>query len=399
MAEVNWNLAARDAFGDGLNSGLSYGQRIAQMAQANNLRVARQSAGQKFATGDIRGAASDLALSGDVEGAAQLQTRQDALDRSHYEFAGRAAGLLDRIYDGQIKAGKTPQEAGEAVLQGYDTLAGQLPSAFGTPEQMAQFRQRLAQDPKGTLTAVSGMVQRELQFQTSDGQTRVYDKNTGDLVRTDGERQIKPPQRNSRVDGDVTIEEQFNPQTGQYEEISRGPRYKPQAPSSGLGKPPAGFKWSGDGQRLEVIPGGPADKLTEGQANAVGYGSRLADANESLTALETKITDADLYKARVPGVGNYLSSPEVQQFEQAKRNFINAQLRRESGAAIADSEFANADKQYFKQPGDSPQVVEQKRRNRERAISSMRLAAGRGGTQIAPAAPQVGAPKPSVSNW
>jgi len=36
-------------------------------------------------------------------------------------------------------------------------------------------------------------------------------------------------------------------------------------------------------------------------------------------------------------------------------------LRKESGAAIAASEFDNAEKQYFPQPGDSDQVISQKR--------------------------------------
>ena len=53
-------------------------------------------------------------------------------------------------------------------------------------------------------------------------------------------------------------------------------------------------------------------------------------------------------------------------FEQAERNFINATLRRESGAAIAESEFDSARKQYIPQPGDSAGVLEAKRQNRLR---------------------------------
>ena len=45
-----------------------------------------------------------------------------------------------------------------------------------------------------------------------------------------------------------------------------------------------------------------------------------------------------------------LKTDERQMFEQAERNFINAILRQESGAAIADSEFNNARKQYMPQP-------------------------------------------------
>jgi hypothetical protein len=84
---------------------------------------------------------------------------------------------------------------------------------------------------------------------------------------------------------------------------------------------------------------------------------------------------------KIPGVGNYLVSKERQKFEQAKRDFVNAQLRRESGAAIAPSEFESADKQYFPVPGDGPEVIAQKAANRRAAIEAM----GReGGTAYKP---------------
>jgi hypothetical protein len=59
-----------------------------------------------------------------------------------------------------------------------------------------------------------------------------------------------------------------------------------------------------------------------------------------------------------------LKSETVKRQEQAEQNFINAVLRRESGAAIAPSEYVNAAKQYFPQPGDTKAVLEQKRLNR-----------------------------------
>ena len=88
------------------------------------------------------------------------------------------------------------------------------------------------------------------------------------------------------------------------------------------------------------------------------------------------------------GVGNYSQSPEYQQAKQARDDFINAQLRRESGAAIAPSEYTNADRQYFPQPGDGPEVLAQKAKNRALAVEGMRRAAG---PSYAPSA-QIGAP-------
>ncbi len=59
-------------------------------------------------------------------------------------------------------------------------------------------------------------------------------------------------------------------------------------------------------------------------------------------------------------------------------------LRQESGAAINEGEFNNAKKQYFPQPGDSKEVIEQKRLNREAAIKGFDIAAGPGAKQATP---------------
>lgn len=77
----------------------------------------------------------------------------------------------------------------------------------------------------------------------------------------------------------------------------------------------------------------------------------MAEAEDSIKAIE------DLYKTSGATsefistiLPSFLQSAERQKFEQAKRNFVNSVLRNESGAVIAESEFKNADKQYFPQP-------------------------------------------------
>ena len=126
---------------------------------------------------------------------------------------------------------------------------------------------------------------------------------------------------------------------------------------------------------FEITEGGALSvpKLSEAQTNAVSYGGRMMEDNKILSDLDGQGTD--FYQGLVGqlpmGLGNYLQTPEYQRYSQAKRSFINAILRKESGAAIAESEFANAERQYFPQPGDSPEVIEQKRKNRELATTLM----------------------------
>lgn len=122
--------------------------------------------------------------------------------------------------------------------------------------------------------------------------------------------------------------------------------------------------------------------MTEGQAKANLFGSRMRESDKILQELEGKYSpmavNAKMGAEKMTGigglagaVGNALLSEEGQRAEQAQRDFVNAVLRRESGAVISDQEFANAQKQYFPQPNDSKPVLEQKRRNRQMAIQGL----------------------------
>lgn len=117
--------------------------------------------------------------------------------------------------------------------------------------------------------------------------------------------------------------------------------------------------------------------LTEYQGKALTFGTRAADANNVLKSLEGKYNT--LSSSYLP---SFLNSTEGQRVQQAQRNFVNAVLRQESGAAISSSEFDNATKQYFPQPGDKPEVLTQKRENRERVIKGFAKQAGPGGKDI-----------------
>ena len=79
------------------------------------------------------------------------------------------------------------------------------------------------------------------------------------------------------------------------------------------------------------------------------------------------------WKIRMQNItGKNRKAPRFQQYEQAKTNFVNAVLRRESGAKISDEEFDSAEKQYFVQIWDSREVILQKRLNREDKLLSLK---------------------------
>ncbi len=128
---------------------------------------------------------------------------------------------------------------------------------------------------------------------------------------------------------------------------------------------------------------GASKPLNDSQAKALLFGTRMQEAEKVLGGLQGKYSPAAINAkngaeaiggitgAIGSSVGNMMLSTESQQAEQAQRDFINAVLRRESGAAIAPSEFANASKQYFDQPNDKPEVKAQKAANRKLSISGL----------------------------
>ena len=139
-----------------------------------------------------------------------------------------------------------------------------------------------------------------------------------------------------------------------------------------------------DGSVVMTQGGSSIPKLTESQGKATGFYDRANKANALLNGLEQQGTEIGARLiGNIPfGAGNFAQSSEYQQFEQAQRDFINAILRQESGAAINASEFISAERQYFPQVGDKPEVIAQKRRNRETAANSLRIAAGAGAAAL-----------------
>lgn len=155
------------------------------------------------------------------------------------------------------------------------------------------------------------------------------------------------------------------------------------APQAGMDDKgnPVFFQPSKSGGAPAIVPGvrpqGDGEKpLTEGQAKAVTFSARMLSADKTLAELSRKGVNVSVPGSSAGyGIGaaiNAISPADQQRLDQAKRDFINATLRRESGAVINPDEFQNADKQYFPQVGDSRQVMEQKARNRRVAIEGIR---------------------------
>jgi hypothetical protein len=176
------------------------------------------------------------------------------------------------------------------------------------------------------------------------------------------------------------------------------------------------------GQATPVMAGGQpvvgGKPLTETQGNATAFGIRMKESNNIINDLEKKgVTNTGVVRSTIGGIAgmtpfigeklqqgvqssmNVLPgalggpSSEQQQVDAARKNFITAVLRKESGAAISPTEFYTEAQKYFPQPGDSNEVMAQKRNARDTAIRAMEIQAGPGKRQIE----QANAPKKVVN--
>lgn len=114
---------------------------------------------------------------------------------------------------------------------------------------------------------------------------------------------------------------------------------------------------------------------TKDQFAAATFGTRANQAEDVFSNLAKAGFDptsiSSVAQSKLPGIFEGFKSEHVKQQDQAQRNFVNAILRRESGAAISDSEFDSAKKQYFPMHGDSKEVLQQKEANRKTAIAAL----------------------------
>lgn len=152
-------------------------------------------------------------------------------------------------------------------------------------------------------------------------------------------------------------------------------------------------------KKQQAAAAGPAGEAAEAERKASSFLKRAMNAEQQYSAIDTDQGQAGV---QTPGprslVGQALSesapnllnslpssignSPERQRADQAQREFIAAILRYDSGAAIPDAEYIQAAKIYYPQPGDTPDVIQQKAQSRRVAIDGLKDAAGRLGVGV-----------------
>jgi len=117
-------------------------------------------------------------------------------------------------------------------------------------------------------------------------------------------------------------------------------------------------------------------KETAGERNALGFYVRGKDALESIDSVEDKVTGTLQSQGALQYLPNLFQSGDQQIYRQLQRQFTEARLRKESGAAIPTSEFDSDSKTYFAQPGDTFETLARKKAARVKVLESLKISSG-----------------------
>lgn len=114
-------------------------------------------------------------------------------------------------------------------------------------------------------------------------------------------------------------------------------------------------------------------KFTEGQSKDNVYATRARGALEVLEPVASNLSSVGNRAAgAVPfGLGRGMQSDDYQVAEQAGLEFLQAILRKDTGAAITQDETESYGRTYLPQIGDSAAVLEAKRQARIRAVNAL----------------------------
>lgn len=374
----------------------AFEQQKLAMQQQFEMRKAMQQAG-----GDPAKAAGILRGMGLFEQAAGIEKSQADLAKAQGETAKGQMGLLR---DSLAFLGRNPSDQAITATLGGMARRGLLPAEV--VDGFAADVMRLPPEQRARALAEAS--------RTPDQLTALYAPK---IERIDDGQQIQFRDVNPLTGGQqAPVQRQMTPgeqQAARDAAAGRGVTMRGQDMTASTAA--ARLKWEQENPSLATVDtaegvfqvpnrGGAARQVlgpdgrplagkppTEGQSNTAIFAARAAESNRILgdLAQQGELHGGAIKGAAdsVPLIGQALGSvvnvtpgakpsPAQQQVEQARRDFINAVLRKESGAVIADSEFANAERQYFPQRGDSPEVIAQKARNREVAIAGLSQAAG-----------------------
>lgn len=170
-----------------------------------------------------------------------------------------------------------------------------------------------------------------------------------------------------------TVQTIYDPATGMEKKVQWNPGSNSWEEIGGV-KAPSGTSLQVDPTTGAVTfqQGQNVKPLTEAQSKDAVFATRAKGALPLIDQYGDALSSfGENLAGRAPLVGNYMKSEEYQKAEQAGKEFLQAILRKDTGAAITEGETREYGSVYLPQPGDSAGVLAQKKAARARALAAI----------------------------
>jgi len=114
------------------------------------------------------------------------------------------------------------------------------------------------------------------------------------------------------------------------------------------------------------------------EKRALGFYQRAQNAEDEIGQVEPEVLKFGFNdQFLLNHAPNIMQSTTMQRFNQARRAFTEARLRKDSGAAIPLHEYENDERMGFPRAGDGKEVLEQKKRYRASILNSLKTESGK----------------------
>lgn len=244
----------------------------------------------------------------------------------------------------QFAAQASAQEVAQAQAEMRNRV-GQLAAVRDNPQRYGEMAQQFGVDPDPA------------NFPLVVAEHEAFDQVASTLEIANGQngfRQATPEEA-----------QDYGAQAGQF-----GPdgRFYPINPPSGMS-----LRTTPDGG-VEMVQGpGAGGKFTESQSKDNVYATRARGSLDDVQQHEQALTNlGDAAAGAIPfNLGNYAQSEEYQLGRNAGLEFLQAILRKDTGAAITSQEQEEYGRVYLPQPGDKPATIARKREARIRAVNAI----------------------------
>lgn len=358
-------LGSRGSFGQGLSQAGGQALQAMQQARMNQQQQQDRTRAQQMQALQMQQVQMQLAE------AQKKQAEQEKLRTLAQQFA-RPPGQMAMAGGGGPSVANA--QAAQTAAPGFDYQGYANALAGVDPMASLQFKAALQKDaPKRTVVSPGGVL---------------VDEATGKPIYTAPDKPEKDPEAIRALkaiygDGTPAYLSALAKLGQKMTTHQPGVNVSYGAPVAGVDAKgnPVFFQPDKGGGAPAIVPGVAPPKsdkpMTEAQAKAATFMSQMKAAEQELSVLPLDMSkiwnQADVGIAG--GVGNVAASPIAQRARQAQDQWSESFLRFKTGAAATQEEVRLNSRTFFPQPGDSKEVIAQKKRMRDQAIQDIGVAA------------------------